>query len=395
MKKKEKLILMFKDLEVLSFELDIDKEKVIVLEKLAHFDKAPYGISDKSSDINLALRRFFNRRTIALQRYNYQQILDATGCKSDFELSFKGHGLSLANHYWYKREGEDLKYDDINFFTNKWDDTFGRAVINEDYEALKTCDLNVPDIVTPGWASKGWIYDNGPKLYKLGIVKDHYEDCLGEVLGSRIAQRIFNEGEVLKYELKEINGKYASVSPSMIGINEELIPLSEVLPFELYSIYHSKNRNKEQEKLFFKKVEEFGIPELYEFFVKLHSLRTICFVSDLHFDNISIIRNTETGKIRVAPLYDLAGCFGTSKSGREFVSKIDKGSYIILYYIFSGIDPSWDYSWYDPDKLIGFEDEIREVLSKSDFYTPELLDRIVGFYQQQKRCLDEVALKNK
>ena len=33
------------------------------------------------------------------------------------DLLFKGHGLSLSNHYWFKKENEKPSYDDINFFT--------------------------------------------------------------------------------------------------------------------------------------------------------------------------------------------------------------------------------------------------------------------------------------
>lgn len=394
MKNIQKYILMYKDYEVLSFELNLDNHRIKNLVKLEHFDKAPYVIIKEENDITLALLRFFNSRLIPKERFNHKEILKATGCKSSFELSFKGHGLSLSNHYWYKKEGENLKYEDINFFTNKWDDSFARALLKEDYEALKKCDLNVPDIVTPGWSAKGWLYEDGPKLYKLGIVKGHYEDCLGEVLASRLAQRLLNEGEVVKYELKQINGQYASVSSLMIGIDEELVPLSRVLPPKLYDIYSEKNKDRKKIAEFFKGVADFGMPELYEFFAKLQCIRSLCFVNDLHFENISVIRNNKTGKIRVAPLYDLAGAFGSSQFGRDFISKLDKGSYFILYYVYGGLDPNWDYSWYDPNKLIGFEDDIKEVLSKSEFYTPDLIERIIAVYHQQKSSLDELSRKN-
>ena len=133
------------------------------------------------------------------------------------------------------------------------------------------------------------------------------------------------------------------------------------------------------------------MPELYEFFVKLCCIRTICFVSDLHFENISVIKNSKTGKIRVAPLYDLAGAFGTSRHGREMLSNITKSTYFLIYYLFSGLDPTWDYSWYNKDNLIGFEEEIRDILSKSDFYTPELIERVIEVFHQQKASLDELS----
>ena len=395
MKNQETLILMYKDYEVLSFEVDyVKRPKIKIIKELEHFDLAPYGVSKDNENNNTRLLRFFNSRKIAENRWDYDLIIKNTGVKDSFELAFKGHGLSLSNHYWFKRVGEDLKYDDINFFSNKWDDSFARAVISGKYEELSKCDLNVPDVVTQGWSAKGWIYDNGPKLIKLGIVKDHYEDSLGEVLASRLASRILKEDEVLKYDLIRVNDKYASICKPLVGIDEELVPLSVVLPYDLYDLFLGKNNNKDKNREFFKRVSEYGMPELYELFVKISCLRSLCFISDLHFDNICVIRNTKTNKIKPAPIHDLAGAFGTSRTGKEFISKLNKGSYFIIYFLFSFLESSWDYSWYDSSKLEGFENEIREILSKSSFYKPELLERIIDVYQHQKEALNEISKKS-
>ena len=63
----------------------------------------------------------------------------------------------------------------------------------------------------------------------------------------------------------------------------------------------------------------------------------------------------------------------------------------MIYYLFSNLDPNWDYSWYDPAKLIGVEEEIKETLSKSSFYTPEIIDCIIQVYNHQKEALDQTA----
>ena len=367
MKNQETLTLMYKDYEVLTFVVDyVNRPKIRLIKELERFDLAPYGVEKDNDSNNMRLLRFFNSRKISENRWDYDLIIKNIGCRDSFELAFKGHGLSLSNHYWFKREGEDLKYEDINFFSNKWDDSFARAVLNGKYEELSKCDLNVPDIVTQGWAVKGWIYDNGPKLIKLGIVKDQYEDSLGEVLASRLACRILKENDVLKYDLVKVGDKYGSICKPLVDIDEELVPLSVVLPNDLYQLFLGRNS----------------------------CLRSLCFISDLHFDNICVIRNTKTNKIKPAPIHDLAGAFGTSKTGKEFITKLNKGSYFIIYFLFSFLESSWDYSWYEPTRLDGFEEEIRKILSNSNFYTPELIERIIDVYQHQKDALDEISKKN-
>ena len=385
---------MYKNDEVLSFSVEFrPKRQIHITKKLEHFEEAPYGVLHSRGDEDSALLRFFNARTIASQRYDYREIIKAVGCHDDFDLAFKGHGLSLTSQYWYKKEGENLRYEDINFFTNKWDDTFGRSVLNKDYEALKTCDLNVPDIVTPGWASKGWIWDDGPKLIKLARDIDSFEESLGEVLGAKLAKRIFNDDEVLNYELKKVGDSYASVSPALINTDEELIPLSSYFGKDYLPRFIDQNGNKESTKKFFEFLKENNHTEFYDFFVKLSCVRHLTFLQDLHFDNISVIKNNKTGKIRLAPLYDLAGSFGTSKTGKNFVSNLNKGSYLVLLFIFNDIDPKWDFSFYDPKKLEGFEDEIVQTLSKSKFYTPDLIEKILDIYHYQKENLDQIAGK--
>ena len=383
--------------EICSFEAILgERTQIRFIEKRQHFDKAPYGIDrDAGADaINDGLLRFFNKRSLPAMRRDYMKILEFTGAKNSIDLVFRGHGLSLSDHYWFKREGEDLRYEDINFFTNKWDDSFARAVLSDDYEALSRVSLNVPDIVTDGWGVKGWLCEeDGPKLYKIGIHEGHCEEALAEVLCSKLAQRMFRRDEFWEYRLKEIYGKYASVSDVVIGIDEELVPLSSVVPSALYDLYYQRNKNKEAMSAFLQRIDECGLPGMREFFVKLSCWRSLCFVNDMHFDNLCAIRNIKTGEIRLAPALDFGGAFGSGETGRKLLSNINRATYVLVYFTFGDIQPEWDYSWYDPRALDGFEDEIRETLSKSDFYTPQLIDNILDVYRHQKTSLNEMAGK--
>lgn len=397
MSKKDVYILMYKDYEVLSFYVDFRTSRTNFLAKLQYFDKAPYGFNEDDKKINTKLYRFFDDKKIPSQRKGYKEILKATHCKNTFNLIFKVHGLSLSNHYWFKKPKENLKYDDINFFTNKWDDTFARKLINEDYEGLGDVNLNVPDLMTAGWGVKGWIYDEkkGPRLYKIGIHSECPDEVLGEVLASRLAKRLLNNDEVLEHDLEKINGKYASISSPMIGLNEDLFPLSAYLTKEQSGMYRNSKFNKTLIKPFFESLKTDSQLKLYDFFIKIACLKTLCFVNDLHFENISIIKNTKTGTLKIAPLYDLGGSFGSSAHAKAYLEKPCKTTLLLIYFFYGDLDPEWDYSWYDSSKLVGFEDEITSILSLSNFYKKDILDFIIAIYQQQKKFLDELANKKK
>lgn len=378
---------MYKDFEVLALEADYQNDKVRILGEKEHFDKAPYEFQ-LAQDGQLCLERFFSRRKIPSPRGDYGKILSATGSRNGLELSLKGHGLSLSDHYWCKRDGENLRYADINFFANKWDDAFGRAILRGDYETLRTCDLNVPDVTTAGWGKKGWLWDAGPKLYKRGLDSDHPEEAICEVLASIIAGRILPEGEVLRYDLESIGGTYASVCSCLIGANEELVPLSSILPSELNGLYTDKSLNKALNRDFFEGLTRIGRAEWTAFFVKVACLRSLCFISDLHFGNLSAIKNMDTGELHLAPIHDFGGAFGSSARGRKTLSHPNKATLLLIYFLFGDLDPRWDYSWYDPSRLDGAEKEIREYLSKTEFYGPELIDCAIEIFNQQKKALD-------
>jgi hypothetical protein len=391
----EDFVLMHQEDEVLSFSVCFDNSAIHVKEKLAHFDKAPYGMNEEGASLDTILRSFFYRRTIPNVRYGFKEILKATGCKDAFSLSFQGHGLSLSNHYWYKRAGEKVLYKDINFFENPWDDSFGRALLKGDFAALSHCDLNVPDVVTPGWATKGWLYEDGPKLYKIGIDPEHSEEALGEVLSSRCIRQMLGEDAALTYDLGFFEGKYVSISKPIINMDQDLVHLSQVLPHSLRELAFEKSVDRNAAKRFYELLAEYGMPNLYQHFVKLSCIRALCFLPDLHFDNVALLHNFKTGDYSPAPFFDLAGSFGGTVRGKKILADLNKGTYFIVYFLFGGLDPDWDYSWYDPKRLDGFENEIRDVLSKSDFYNEKLIDNIIDVYHVQKEELEKNALAQK
>ena len=71
-----------------------------------------------------------------------------------------GHGLSLFDLFWYRPPGSADRWDDINFFDNTWDPSFGEAVLSENYDSLAACSPDVPDVTTSGHVIKTWERNN-------------------------------------------------------------------------------------------------------------------------------------------------------------------------------------------------------------------------------------------
>ena len=77
----------------------------------------------------------------------------------------------------------------------------------------------------------------------------------------------------------------------------------------------------------------------------------------------------KTMKLRTAPLFDRGRSFGSfgktndkgSFSAAEYALRSPAGIYMLLLMHSSLMKPEWDYSWYDPKRLEGFEDDIERM----------------------------------
>ena len=97
---------------------------------------------------------------------------------------------------------------------------------------------------------------------------------------------------------------------------------------------------------------------------------------DRHFNNFGVIRNVETLEFeRVAPIFD-NGCslwFDENDMyvGEFFLTKpFDE-------YEKNQINLVKNFDWFDIDKLDGFVDEVREILSKNNLLSNERIEKIV------------------
>lgn len=76
----------------------------------------------------------------------------------------RAYGLSLSDHYWIKPVGENLKWDDINFFDNSFSDDVGNALFGVHPECEGDIDYISPCSASDGWLKKKWKIINGERI---------------------------------------------------------------------------------------------------------------------------------------------------------------------------------------------------------------------------------------
>lgn len=234
----------------------------------------------------------FNRSSIELyQKYFEGSALEAAQMFGSF---------SLTDHYWFKEENSEEKWEDLCFQLNGFSSDLSKFFIN--LISGTTPDegkiMKVPDATTDGVLPKMWIQENNTyKLVKLG----NYNDLDGihllsanEVACSRIAELM--EINAVRYDDIILPGMHnkACICECFVPTDCEFITLAQVLrasagqQINLYD-YLCKLGYKEP------------LEDMIRFYFLIHN-------KDGHLKNCGFIRNADTLKIEsFAPLFD-NGC---------------------------------------------------------------------------------------
>jgi hypothetical protein len=314
-------------------------------------------------DNHSALTGIISGRAVDSLRPDVQDILAPFGALSPVHLALMGHGLSLSDQFWYRAPGPTERWEDINFFDNEWDPGFGEAVLSGDYARLATCSPDVPDATTSGRGVKAWERnEDGISLIKCSYRSDGAE-LMGAKLASDMCAALFDDGCYVPLDIVERYGKPCSANPLMLAPDEEFADGNRL--FAMAGIQES--------------------PEIVEFSIttevcntrigayaaigiedaSAHVARMACFsclslLMDFGPNNFGAIRKVGADAWRAAPIFDYGGAFGFAVGKGEFSEEFANLFVAKLLFAsrFSFLDPSWDWSWYDPRALDGFEDRI-------------------------------------
>ena len=107
--------LMNKNDAVLHFVFDNESKRVVKVETDEHVIASPIGACRGIGKPTAAqLTSWITDRYIPENRIGLREILAKTGCKDPAELLFQTFGQNLTDQYWFKPEGSDLDWNEIN-----------------------------------------------------------------------------------------------------------------------------------------------------------------------------------------------------------------------------------------------------------------------------------------
>jgi len=386
--------LMQRNRELVDFEIDPPTGKVRVIDVASDDMAASLGLAQQNR--NRVLTVLVERRALSAMRKDKDVVLAAFGAKSPVDLALMGHGLSLSDQFWYRTPGSAERWEDVNFFDNGWDPSFGEAILLGDYTRLAGCSPDVPEATTPGHAVKAWERnDDGIYLVKAAEYPDGAE-LVGAKLGSDLCALLFGEGCYVPLDVVERFGRPCSVSPLMLGRGEELADgnrLCAMADMWESPIQVGGGITTEACDALIDAYTAIGVADASAHVAGRACFSCLSLLLDFNPGNVGAIRKFDSDVWRAAPIFDYDGSFGFPFKGVSISYLCENPLLVELLcaHHFSFLKSSWDWSWYDSRALDGFEDAIMGAYAFCRSLPPTFAELITRLFVAQRDYVNKVA----
>lgn len=249
-----------------------------------------------NENLEQALTDWFRNRGIPEGRDRIDMLMAKLNISSPTVLLDKAFGLSLSDQYWIKPYSDKIKYEEINFFDNDFNDLeFIEATFSNNAGMSSNVTFITPNNTTNGVLRKTWVIDKGIRyLLKAGL-KSEVLQPFNEVLASMICDRLGFDH--VTYTLDYIKDTIVSKCACFINGDIELIPAYQIL---------EGNSNKEQAyETYVEILSNHGIVNAREKVDNMFILDYLMLNNDRHLNNFGVIRDVNTLKwLDVAPIFD-------------------------------------------------------------------------------------------
>ncbi len=305
---------MHKRIPVIDLDIDDETGKIYTVGACYNQAHLPLGTLTKSGEpAKKAISKWWQGRWIPASRTGIKEALEQLDIRSTKALLTKCYGLSLSDQYWVCPVGEQLRWDDINFFQNLFPKDVGDVLFGEAIR-LDSANFTSPDNTSGGNLKKRWRIINGRRYLMKGGSQPYYQQPFNEAAATRILDRLHLPH--VPYQVIWSDGKPYSLCEDFIDDNTELIPAEQIkLALKKYN-HHSELQH------FFRCCAFLNIPDAEAFFNRMIVFDYIISNEDRHWNNFGAIRNAETLEwIGMAPVYDNGTSLGFASS--EYALRTD------------------------------------------------------------------------
>lgn len=381
-----KCLLMHKRIAVASIELDDATGFIQKIGEIYAPDHLPIGISVKNGVADrTALNTWWTDRSIPASRSGIREALETLEISNTKMLLIRCYGLSLSDQYWIRPDGNDLFWDDINFFHHPFSDDIGDVLFGAPKKA-NVLDFSSPDNTSDGFLKKRWKIIDGKRCLIKGGSNPFRQQPFNEVIATKIMARLGIPH--VPYTLIWNREAPYSVCEDFVNENTELIPAWRVM------MTKKKDNSTSVYQHFVNCCEALGIKDVVPFLDRMITLDYIIANEDRHFNNFGVIRNAETLEwIGMAPIYDSGSSLGYDKLPGQMRSDKDVGCKPFKNHHIEQLRLVQSFDWLDLAKLDDIEDVIREILSQDtdgNYIDEYRINTVVNSVKRRIQSLEQI-----
>ena len=378
--------LMHKDIPVADLTLDETTGSIQRIDALFRGGHLPLGVSVRRG---MADRAAFNARWtdrfIPSARSGLVDALSQLGFPDPQQVISRNLGLSRSDHYWVKPAGNNLSWNEVNFFENGFSPDVGDALLGK-LSKTSDIDLRSPDWTCDGNLRKRWAILDGKRCLVKAGSGPFQQQPFNEVIASKMADRLGIPH--IPYTLLWDDGIPYSVCEDFVTPDPELIPAWRVMQTQ------KKDNQTSVYQHYRNCCEKLGVPGIAHALDQMMVLDYLIANEDRHFNNFGLLRNPDTLEwLGPAPIYDSGSCLGYDKltpqirSGRNITCKPFKKTHQDQLRLVTSFD------WLDLSKLDGVDQDIREVFAGAEeFIDKERVEAIVASVNQRIQMLETFIL---
>ena len=354
----ENYILKHKNIELVDFQMDSNNFEILDINKIINEEHLPFTIREENKIISCVneLTKWIKYRGIPESRKNYTEILENMKADNAIELSVNSFALNLSDQYFLHKSKYNIKWEDYNFFDNKFNKLVEKEIFPENIDK-ESSNIN-PDFSVDGQLIKTWVCDGKDRV----LLKEGSTENNQQPYNEKIASLIMDMFDIehVKYDVKKIKGKIVSVCKCMVDRETELIPASYIFEKE-------KNIINNPYEYYINACKIYGKLNIKEKLEQMICIDYIMGNTDRHRKNFGIIRNANTLEwIKVAPIFDNGNSLNY-KSGdiQNIIKYTDSYCKWYLKYNYDKLKYIEYPQWYTKDKGRNIIDIINNTLKEN------------------------------
>lgn len=264
---------------------------------LALFNLVDEDIAELIEDISLpffisnSFMGWLESRVPPKHRENIENLLKHLGLNNLKSIIDFSKGLSLTDTLWVVPKGQQVKWENVSLFVNRFDETIAKIAFDGGLYGIPISTTS-PELGTNGMLAKCWIRNKRDgKIYLVKTGTEGYHNSGNEPYSENLASQVLSKlgYRHIPYEVRKFRKRLVSTCPIFTSEERMLLPIHKMYDFsDIYKLIDLCKRDG----------IVYGLAQHLIFdYLSLNN--------DRHSGNLGVLLNADTYElIDFAPIYD-------------------------------------------------------------------------------------------